>query len=312
MFLPLLSILAAFGFAILYRAWIGSTIDGPEILGVSLGAGLSVLLVGMLGISLRKRLGGQNWFAVLRDLILFAGLVAFAALLGFWIGHPKAPTISLLLGQMALVSAASAAVGYGEVLSRYRDRPAALMRTVPALVYVAVNVVAGLTALLLIQTLDTFKDSPHRATYEVLAAGFGAIAFFRSSLFTVRIGTADVGVGPSALLKSLLDTAELIIDREQAAGRSNAAREIMADVDPAKACQALLPMCFGMLEKPYTEAEQKQISLQALSVGKPDPTSALAGLDPRARALILGVLLVRSFGRDVVRQAVRDLGATIK
>lgn len=44
-------------------------------------------------------------------------------------------------------------------------------------------------------------------------AGVSAMAFFRSSLFVVRAGDRDVGVGPSGFLQIFLTAADRAVDR---------------------------------------------------------------------------------------------------
>jgi hypothetical protein len=77
---------------------------------------------------------------------------------------------------------------------RYRDRPTAPLSTVSGWIYIVVNGLTAGLALWLIRVqgvaAKTMVFDP--AVAQVLLAGFGTMAFFRTSLFTVRVGEADV------------------------------------------------------------------------------------------------------------------------
>lgn len=75
---------------------------------------------------------------------------------------------------------------------------------------------------------------------QILMAGVSAMAFFRASLFVVRAGDRDVGVGPSGFLQIFLTAADRAVDRKRAAARSAAVAKVMTGVDDAKA-KGVLP-----------------------------------------------------------------------
>jgi hypothetical protein len=70
---------------------------------------------------------------------------------------------------------------------------------------------------------------------EILMAGISATAFFRTSLFVVRVGDRDVGVGPSGLLQIFLTAADREVDGQRTAARSDAVAAVMNGVDYDKA-----------------------------------------------------------------------------
>src|ERR1022692_3482750 len=95
------------------------------------------------------------------------------------------------------VALLGALVGGAELVSRYRDAPHAAVYTRPALVYVALNVTASVLALALIRGYGwTFNATGASQRWtQVLVGGVGAMALFRTSLFMVRAGDRDIGVG---------------------------------------------------------------------------------------------------------------------
>ena len=80
-------------------------------------------------------------------------------------------------------------VGYGELISRYKDSPLfKLFTTFAASAYLLVNMGAGVMALDLIRIQQILATGDDWWLKQTLLAAFGAIAFFRTSLFTVRVG----------------------------------------------------------------------------------------------------------------------------
>jgi len=76
------------------------------------------------------------------------------------------------------------------MVSRYRDAPQAALYTRPALVYIALNVAASVLALALIRGYSwTFNATGASQRWtQILVAGVGAMALFRTSFFVVRAG----------------------------------------------------------------------------------------------------------------------------
>jgi hypothetical protein len=99
------------------------------------------------------------------------------------------------------VASLGAIVGTSELVSRYRDDPESALRTWPAWFYVGINAAASAGAYALIQANDWFGLS---RWIQVLMAGVSSMAFFRCSLFIVRAGDRDVGVGPIGFLQIFL------------------------------------------------------------------------------------------------------------
>ena len=83
---------------------------------------------------------------------------------------------------------------------------------------------------------------------QVLLAGFGTMAFFRTSLFTLRVGEADVAIGPAAVLQVILDAADRACDRFRAGPRSSDVIRIMRGVTFERARIALPLHCFALMQ----------------------------------------------------------------
>jgi hypothetical protein len=117
------------------------------------------------------------------------------------------------------------AVGTAELVSRYKDSPFRAVATAPAILYLGINVLASVSAFAAIRQfhwLNTADSDPtNTIVLQALVAGVSAMAFFRSSLFTVRVGNLDIGVGPAAFLQIILNAADRACDRERAQPRAN-------------------------------------------------------------------------------------------
>ena len=153
----------------------------------------------------------------------------------------------LLAGLIGLV------VGLAELVARYRDDPLRAVGTVPAIFYALVNVAATVLALWFLKNVWTvFQNGSElevvTRTKQVLAAGFGAIAIFRSSIFTLRVGDSDIAVGPSLLLDILLAAADRAVDRNMAAPRARIVGDIMKSVSFEKSKVSLPTHCFALMQ----------------------------------------------------------------
>ncbi|HTI02189.1 MAG TPA: hypothetical protein VL752_14665 [Acidisoma sp.] len=205
----------------------------------------------------------------------------------------------------SFVSLFSGLVGFTEIAQRYQDRPLRLLTVPPALVYIYINLAAGIGAYALVEEFDVFKqDSPHAMVYRVMLASFGAIAFFRSSLFTARVGDVDVEVGPATLLKGLLSMTDTLVNRWQATARADVAASLMREISFQKAKGSLTSLCMTTVQ--YITPEQQAdcaAAIQKIDVSLTDEVQ---------KSLLLGTYLMQIVGPDVVSRAVMALGDTIK
>jgi hypothetical protein len=192
-------------------------------------------------------------------------------------------------------------VGASELISRYKDDPGSAIRSWPAIFYIAINSAASLGALGLMHANGWFAAS--RWT-QILMAGVSAMAFFRTSLFVVRAGDRDVGVGPSGFLQIFLAAADRAVDRKRAAARSDAVAQVMKEIDFAKALKALPPYCLALMQN--VSPEDQQVLKRALEAF--DKLDA----EPGVKALLLGTELINVVGVYVLTTAVRALGDQIR
>ncbi|MBV8906439.1 MAG: hypothetical protein JOZ22_22595 [Acidobacteriia bacterium] len=201
----------------------------------------------------------------------------------------------------AAVAVLGGVVGASELISRYKDHPGNAIRTWPAGVYIAINAIASAGALGLIRANGWFVSS--RWT-QILMAGVSAMAFFRTSLFVVRAGDRDVGVGPSGFLQIFLGAADRAVDRRRARARSEAVARAMKDVDYDKAKGFLPEYCLALMQNVAVEDQQSLV--RALK----DVEGQQA--EPSAKALLLGLELINVVGVDVLETAVKSLGDQIR
>ncbi|MEO8713470.1 MAG: hypothetical protein ABI369_00500 [Acetobacteraceae bacterium] len=145
-------------------------------------------------------------------------------------------------------------------------------------------------AFALIDTLDALHLSKgeHYLLWEVLAGGFGAMAFFRSSLFTVRIADKDVGVGPSLFLQVILTATDRACDRIRATPRSAAVRSIMEGIDFQRAAAALPAVCFNLMQN-VAKQEQQDFVTTTAELRNSD-------MDDMSRTYVLGLALMNVVG----------------
>jgi hypothetical protein len=209
------------------------------------------------------------------------------------------------LVQFISVTILSGSVVYGELISRYRDAPGRLLSADPTVVYLCVNIAAGTTALALVKEFGAVTVDQHKLVYEALLAGFGAIAFFRTSLFTLRVAGTDLGVGPSTLLKALLDSSDMMLNRWQALNRGAQVKAIMKDVDFDKAKSALPTTCFTLMNE-FPPSVQASVAEQIKKLADD------ATMSKEAKTMILGIYLIQQVGTDVLERAVETLDKTIK
>lgn len=198
-------------------------------------------------------------------------------------------------------------VGATELVARYRDRPAAALRTLPGIVYIAVNAVVSLAVLWFLRTGQlglTVTTVFGQTLNQVLLAGFGSMALFRTSIFTLRVKDADIAIGPAAVLQVILAAADRACDRLRAGPRARRVQEIMCGVSFERARKALPLHCVALMQN-VSNDEQAQLN-QVIAALSSEPMSA------EIKSYNLGLVLMNLVGEDVLAEAVNGLGPLIR
>ncbi|GAB4195108.1 MAG: hypothetical protein Tsb002_27290 [Wenzhouxiangellaceae bacterium] len=214
----------------------------------------------------------------------------------------------LLFGYMT-VFLIGALVGATELMARYPDSPLRAIRNHCGFSYLLTNACGAVAALYLIRVfgwdfgLHGGLGSPQVLLVQWLAAAFGAMSVLRSSVFTVRIGDTDLGVGPAAVLQVLLNAADREVDRMRAAERSAAVKAAMLGISDYAQIKIALPThCMALMQNVSTE-EEKRIRQVA------DNIDRLAIADS-LKVLNLGLVLLGIVGETVLQTAVKNVVAS--
>jgi hypothetical protein len=251
-------------------------------------------------------------------------VLVIAGILLYWLSERELINSMFFPGYLAFILGGF--VGAGELMARYRDAPFGSLVRNPSFVYIGVNALAATVAFFLINVFGwTFQDvapeSPAAATaLQVLVAGFGAMALFRSSLFIARIGEQEVGIGPSIVLQTVLNAADAGVDRESAKARAPAVEKIMRGVDANKAKDILPLFCYRLLQSSLPEGEYNVMKSkvddifsgkkESIAVGPED--QQVVEVAANSKAYLVGLILMNYMGADVLGVGVKTLGSEIK
>ena len=190
----------------------------------------------------------------------------------------------------AIVFAIGITVGVTEMMARYQDAPFSPLLSLPGLFYFGINGGATMIAYYLVQIMDTPVpgEGSVKEVWRVLLAGLGAMAFFRSGIFTIPIGNQDVAIGPNLILQILLKALDRAYDRDRAKPRSELVSQIMGGVSLSSARTALPLICFSLMQN-VTEEEKERFGSQikdlaSLAVGPLEASFAKLPNDPEVMA----------------------------
>ncbi len=135
---------------------------------------------------------------------------------------------------------------------------------------------------------------------QLLVAGFGALALFRTSLFRVNVGKQDIGIGPSSLLDIVLLACDRGVDRRRAADRAETVGRIMKQISYDKAKGPLPLVALGLMQN-LGPADVAALNLELARLDKDE------GQSPRAQALLLGLAISNAVGPHVLGCAIDAL-----
>ena len=122
------------------------------------------------------------------------------------------------------------------------------------------------------------------------------MALFRTSLFTVRVGDRDIGVGPGSFLQIFRESADREVDRLRARARGLLVGKLMELVAYQKAYEGLIPYCLALMQN-VPDDEQKKM-LEAVKLLNNEK------IEDAVKVRILGLHLMNVVGPDVLSAAV--------
>lgn len=215
----------------------------------------------------------------------------------------------LYLGAFGL----GALVGLTELISRYRDAPFRAATSGVGCAYLLTNGGVSTVALYIIKvsgwTFGTAAGTEISASlaplWQVLVAGFGAAAFFRSSFFAVRFGDKDVQIGPGAVVQVITGAMDRAVDRNRAARRASAVATLMKNVDFELASEALSAHCVALMQNLPSE-ETREIGEAIRDLKQP------SSIPPEVKALNLGLILMNRVGEEVLKAVIASIGDKIR
>lgn len=124
-------------------------------------------------------------------------------------------------------------VGFAEILSRYRDEPLLATLTNAGMSYLAINGIISTVAFVILRRYPTqiFSGLKDDLLLTAVAAGFGAMAVFRSKLFSFKSSDGtEVPIGPAIVLDTILKMIDHKIDRHRATARQTRVFNSMFDI----------------------------------------------------------------------------------
>jgi hypothetical protein len=194
-------------------------------------------------------------------------------------------------------------VGGVEILGRYRHSPVRAILTLSGFSYILINIGASWAAYYMLIAFEVFKNTVvAKDLIQVLTAGFGSLVFMRSSVFKVRVGDSDIGIGPAAILDTLLLVADRGVDRREAVARAQDVTQLVSHVrDPRIVAKMLTKYSLALMQN----VDEKTSKDLGDAIGKiMEDTEVPDVIKMDIVALRLGVVV----GPDVLEAAVTALG----
>jgi len=146
----------------------------------------------------------------------------------------------------------------------------------------------------------------------MMAAGCGSLVIMRSSIYKIRVADTDVGVGPAAILDTILLVADRGIDRRAAIARAHDVNQLIAQangrgsaLDPHTAAKILTQFCLALMQN-VDDTTSKSIVDSVNATLKNDDIAENIKLD--IVVLKLGMVV----GPEVLTEAIISLGERIR
>jgi IPT/TIG domain len=210
---------------------------------------------------------------------------------------------------LLIVAGIGGFVGATDIVRKYRDAPRRALETQPAWLYIAVNVVASMLALVLIWTFNwTFeRDASQPAqvlAVQVLVAGLSAMVLLRSAVFTVHQDGVEVPIGPANILDTILGAADRAVDRIRAEARANSIAAEMGGIAFDRA-SIELPVIALALMRTLSKEDQEILGNQVKKLIESTDVSN------EGKCLALGLALDTFVGSEVLKAAIKSVKSQI-
>lgn len=228
--------------------------------------------------------------------VVFVGLLSLGTL---WL-------LGIVAGAALLAMCIGGAVGGIELAARYRYAPMRAVLTASGLAYMLINVGASWCAYYLLEEYGDILPATAKPSTYVLLAGIGALVFLRSSIFKVRIGDTDIGIGPAALLDTILLVADRGVDRREAVARAADISELVTGIqDRNRAALILTKYCISLMQN-VDDATTKALidDVRKIMIDQDVPQAIRLDIV----ALRLGTIV----GPDVLEAAIAALGDRLR
>lgn len=215
--------------------------------------------------------------------------------------------LSALISPVCFAIAIGGLVGCVELLGRYRYAPLRAAFTLSGCAYILINLVAAWAAYYMIEAFQILGNvTLAKSLTHVLLAGFGSLVFMRSSFFKVRVGDADIGIGPSVVLDTLLLVADRGVDRREAVKRAQDIASLVAEVSDSKLVAKMLTK-YGLALMQNVDDKTVQEVTEAIERIMGD-----AQIPDEIRLDIVALKLGNVVGPDVLEAAVEALGQRLR
>jgi hypothetical protein len=203
------------------------------------------------------------------------------------------------------VLAIGALVGCVEVLSRYKDAPFKVALSRPGLIYIGINGLVALLALLAVRLFGwTFTDNPNYSVEiirwtQVFVSGLAAMTLFRSSLFNFHLADQDISIGPNAILQILLVAVDKEVDRLRGKERARIVEEAMDGIAFTEAVLNLPTVAIALMQNLSREDQDEILgSVKALN------SEEAKDMPERTKTISLGLTIMNVVGEDILKAAI--------
>ena len=202
-----------------------------------------------------------------------------------------------------------AAVGASELVGRYKDAPFHTLWTPAAGFYAAMNAAAALGAFILIQRFKVnfgYADNdPNLQLVQAMVAGFGAMAFFRSSLFTIKVAIPMFRSDREYSFRCCCSRPTALVTGSAHWAAAEMVTSIMNGVSFSAARDTLPDFCFELMQNlPAAEAQRVRQAVDGLASAQ--------NIREGDKSLSLGLMLMNVVGTNVLEFAVRRLGPRLQ